>query len=100
MRALFRPFSAGVATSRKNHRLQTIDRGSPEFAQERDNRSKKAKFIFREIGSIRATRLSPRRRPAALSRSSSRLRLWHVCRMNIPCRRSWPWLPGLLSRIR
>src|ERR1700726_2294780 len=33
--------------------------GSPEFAQERDNRSKKARFIFREIGSIRATRLSP-----------------------------------------
>ena len=83
--------------------------GSPEFAQERDNRSKKAKFIFREIGSIRATRLSPQPPPrnrvsrgrsllggdlAALSRSSSRLRLWHVCRMNIPCRRSWPWLCG------
>src|SRR3984893_7835628 len=37
--------------------------GSPEFAQERDNRSKKAKFIFREIGSIRATRLSPQPPP-------------------------------------
>src|ERR1700738_5501485 len=37
--------------------------GRPEFAQERDNRSKKAKFIFREIGSIRATRLSPQPPP-------------------------------------
>jgi hypothetical protein len=37
--------------------------GSPEFAQKRDNRSKKAKFIFREIGSIRATRLSPQPPP-------------------------------------
>ena len=37
--------------------------GSPEFAQERDNRSKEAKFIFREIGSIRATRLSPQPPP-------------------------------------
>jgi len=37
--------------------------GSPEFAQERDNRSKKAKFIFREIGSIQATRLSPQPPP-------------------------------------
>src|ERR1700738_3446017 len=52
--------SADVATSRKDHRLQP---GSPEFAQERDNRSKKAKFIFREIGSIRATGWSPQPPP-------------------------------------
>ena len=62
MRALFRPFSADVALPAE----KTTDcnrPGSPEFAQERDNRSKKAKFIFREIGSIQATRLSPQPPP-------------------------------------
>src|SRR3984893_13603789 len=52
--------------------------GNPEFAQERDNRSKKAKFIFREIGSIRDTRLSPFL-PDAARRSPEAPELWRAC---------------------
>jgi hypothetical protein len=59
MRALFRPVFCRRRYQPKRPPIANNRLGSPEFAKERDNRSKKAKFIFREIGSIRAIRLSP-----------------------------------------
>jgi hypothetical protein len=58
-----RPVQAVFCRRRYQPKRPPIATDRPEFAQERDNRSKKAKFIFREIGSIRATRLSPQPPP-------------------------------------
>jgi hypothetical protein len=98
-----------VATSRENHRSQTIDRAasnsrkSETIAARRPNSFPRESVVFAPPGCL--TQPPPRNRVSRgryllggdrplFQRSSSRLRLRHVCRMNIPCRRSWPWFCG------